>query len=130
MALIQVFFFSTVWAVASLATGWLGIELEESDAGPSISKVVADSPADKAGLRIGDLITGINGTPMREIDDIIDAFEVLDVGELVTFGLRRGGKEMVRKIRLAHRPAEDGNPRQPPAGQAKKPARPAGRHNR
>jgi serine protease Do len=41
--------------------------------GVLISEVTADSPAQKAGLEAGDVITAVNGTAVREAGDLVEA---------------------------------------------------------
>ena len=66
--------------------------------------------ADEAGLRPGDLILAVNGTRVREVDDIVDVFEPLAAGEMLTLRLRRGVESLTRKVRLIARPAARGRP--------------------
>lgn len=43
--------------------GWVGIEWDEADGRPRITLVVDGSPAAAAGVRVGDLVTAVNGVP-------------------------------------------------------------------
>ena len=40
--------------------GWLGIEGEKSDTGFEITEIIANSPAEESGLRVGDILTAMN----------------------------------------------------------------------
>lgn len=46
--------------------GWVGIELDEVDGQLIVNKVVADSPAEKAGLEKGDVLVALNGVAYAE----------------------------------------------------------------
>ena len=43
--------------------GWLGIEMETADGvmTPTVTSIVGGSPAEKAGFKVGDVLTSING---------------------------------------------------------------------
>ncbi len=47
----------------------IGIEIRETESVYQIMTVYADSPAEKAGLKAGDVITAINGTPVAELTE-------------------------------------------------------------
>jgi S1-C subfamily serine protease len=44
---------------------WLGLVTEESDAGPVLTRVPPASPADRAGLRVGDAVVAVDGESVR-----------------------------------------------------------------
>ena len=51
---------------------WLGIQCEVSDDGVSIDKVLPNSPAEKAGLKAGDLVRKINGVDIDDVKHLIE----------------------------------------------------------
>jgi Do/DeqQ family serine protease len=65
-----------------------------SAVGALISRVVDGSPADKAGLRVGDVITSVNGQPVRSNSELRNAIGLLRVGAALDIGLVRDGKPM------------------------------------
>ncbi|HEY1109580.1 MAG TPA: PDZ domain-containing protein, partial [Opitutaceae bacterium] len=78
--------------------------------GSLISDVTTDSPAEKAGLKAGDVITKINNTEIRDSRHLL-----LTVGQIlpdtqVTVEYLRDGKSATASVKLGRRPenAEDG----------------------
>ena len=65
-----------------------------SAVGALISQVVDGSPADKAGLRVGDVITSVNGQPVKSNSELRNAIGLLRVGDQMDIGLVRDGKPM------------------------------------
>ncbi len=67
--------------------------------------VVAGSPADKAGLKPGDIITRVNDTEVTERIPLTSAISRYKVGETVTLTIVREGKEQKVSATLAEAPA-------------------------
>ena len=65
-----------------------------SAAGALVSRVVEGSPADKAGLRVGDVITSVNGQPVKSNSELRNAIGLLPVGAALDIGLVRDGKPL------------------------------------
>jgi serine protease Do len=66
--------------------------------------VVSGSPADKAGIKDGDIIITIEGSPVdgqHPLDDILSQFAP---GKTVTMGILRGGQSMTLQLTLGTRP--------------------------
>jgi len=74
--------------------------------GALVSEVVQGSPADKAGIRPGDVITSINGQGVRSNTDLQNAIGLLRVGESVDVGLVRDGKPRKVTAVIAETPNE------------------------
>ena len=60
--------------------------------GALVSQVVEGSPADKAGIRVGDVITSVNGQPVKSNSELRNAIGLLRVGDTMDIGLVRDGK--------------------------------------
>ena len=89
------------------ATGvnvWLGVQLVQGDDGPTIASVIADSPADKAGLQRGDVITAIDGTSVSNVREIRDALQDKAAGDTVTVSITRDGNAQDVTVTLEARP--------------------------
>src|SRR5262249_1423835 len=61
-------------------------------AGALVSQVVEGSPADKAGIRTGDVITTVNGQTVKSNSELRNTIGLLRVGDKVGIGLVRDGK--------------------------------------
>jgi serine protease Do len=59
-----------------------------------VSRVVEGSAAEKAGIRVGDVITSVNGQPVKSNSELRNALGLLHVGDKVDVGLMRDGKPM------------------------------------
>jgi membrane-associated protease RseP (regulator of RpoE activity) len=60
------------------------------DAGVLVSSVADNSPADKAGLRVGDVITAVNGKPLTGSWDLFSAMSDKKSGDAIRFEVIRG----------------------------------------
>jgi Do/DeqQ family serine protease len=60
--------------------------------GALVSQVVEDSPAEKAGLKAGDVITSINGRNVGNSSETRNTIGMLRIGEKVDIGLLREGQ--------------------------------------
>ena len=60
--------------------------------GALVSQVVDGSPAEKAGIRAGDVVTAVNGKPVKDAASLRNAIGLLGVGEKVDVALMRDGK--------------------------------------
>ncbi len=64
--------------------------------------ILPDSPAAKAGLKEGDVITHINNEPINEKNSLGSLVGKHKVGEEVTLKIHRGGKDIEIKATLAN----------------------------
>src|SRR5262249_7164731 len=80
-----------------------GVELGRAKEGEGVrvEKVTADSPADKAGLKVGDHITKLEGTDFTRAGRLADVLSEKRPGDIITFAVLRDGKEVQLKATLA-----------------------------
>jgi Do/DeqQ family serine protease len=65
-----------------------------SATGALVSQVVEGSPADHAGIRTGDVITAVNGQPVKSNSELRNTIGLRRVGDKVEIGLVRDGKPL------------------------------------
>lgn len=84
--------------------GSLGVKPgEASGKGMVINGVVDGSPASKAGIKEGDVLTKIDATPIWKEDDLASFMKGAKAGQEVDVTILRDGKETKFKIKLAER---------------------------
>jgi len=95
--------------------GWLGISVQDitddiaanlnhkSKQGALVSDVFKDDPADKAGIKVGDIITEINGKTVKDTHDLLLTIAGLKVGQKMNLKVIRDGKEMTFQVTVAER---------------------------
>jgi serine protease Do len=82
--------------------GWLGVSVEI--AGGSIRNVIRDSPADKGGIKPGDNIVEINGSPISSSGDLVKIMSATSPGETLLLKILRGGESVPLTIKLTAHP--------------------------
>jgi putative serine protease PepD len=70
----------------------------------SSDAVTPDGPADKAGVRPGDVVVSFEGKPIRTPDQLIVSIRARAVGETVTLTIRRDGQEIDLPMTLEAQP--------------------------
>src|SRR5256886_14035766 len=65
-----------------------------SPMGALVSQGVEGSPADKAGIRTGDVITAVNGQTVKSNSELRNTIGLLRVGDKIDIGLVRDGKPL------------------------------------
>ncbi|MCE9647187.1 MAG: trypsin-like peptidase domain-containing protein [Chloroflexi bacterium] len=68
--------------------------------GVYVTKVASGSPADKAGLKVDDIITGLNGVNLDETHNYLNMLYTYKPGDQVTLSVTRDGKEITLQITL------------------------------
>ena len=103
-----------------VARGWLGIQMSEIDAadaalfgmerskGVLIDAVLADTPADAAGLQVEDVITKLNGRPVRDMGTLRSVVAEALPGTKMSFTIMRGGEQQTIDVTLARQPDDFG----------------------
>ncbi len=96
--------------------GWLGVVIQEITPdiaetigvkeGILISQVAPGGPAEKAGLKVGDIVVAIDGEKVREVRELQLKVMKTPPGTEINLTIIRGGKEQILKVRVGEMPEE------------------------
>jgi Do/DeqQ family serine protease len=100
----------------TVTRGWIGVEVQEitpalaesfklPDArGAIIAGVLRDGPADKAGVKPGDVLTAINDAPVADPQNMLNLVAALQPGSAVKMKLRRQAQALEVSVTVGRRP--------------------------
>jgi len=92
--------------------GWLGVMIQKvtpdlaksfglkDEAGALVGDVTSASPADKAGIKPGDIIIEFDGKPIKEMNELPRLVAAVPVGKVVEVKVLREGKPQIFKIQV------------------------------
>ena len=98
-----------------VSRGWLGISVQDltedmaenlrtkGKEGALVADVMAGDPADKAGLKIGDIITAIDGKKVKDTHDLLMIVASIPIGKKVEIQALRDGKSSIFHVLVAER---------------------------
>ncbi|XXQ67751.1 DegQ family serine endoprotease [Neisseriaceae bacterium B1] len=99
-------------ATGKVERGQLGVVIQEVNhdlaksfdldkpMGALVARVIPNSPAEKAGLQVGDIIRSVNGEEVRSSNDLPMTIGALAPGKEVKLGLWRKGKPLDATVQL------------------------------
>lgn len=82
----------------------LGVLLEEKDGGVRIAEVTAGSLAERTGLKAGDRIQEVAGTPAKKVAPVIAAVRVQPAGTWLPMKIARGDDTLDIVVKFPHKP--------------------------
>ena len=100
----------------SVTRGWVGIEVQEitpelaqsfklsGTQGALIAGVMRGSPADKAGIKPGDVLTLVGGKPVKDAQVMLDLIAALEPGKTARFDIQRNGRDVGVDVTIGKRP--------------------------
>jgi serine protease Do len=99
--------------------GWLGVLIQDMNAdlaesfgldrprGALVARVLPNSPSERAGLQVGDVILEFNGTPIRTSSALPPLVGRANVDEPAKVKILRNGKQRIVKVNIGELPPED-----------------------
>jgi serine protease Do len=90
---------------------YLGAAIDSTEknaphAGAILREITPNSPAEKAGLKQGDIVTKVGDKQVRDGDDLANAIHQHKVGDQVNLTIMREGNEKQLSLTLLQRPAD------------------------
>ncbi|TCK62616.1 DegQ family serine endoprotease [Seleniivibrio woodruffii] len=107
--------------------GWLGVSVQSIDEklakgfgmkepkGALIADVTKDDPADKAGVKAGDVVLKVNGQAIADSKELVNTIGAVSPGQTVVLDILRDKKEMKISVKLGVRKGQGGEDESPAA---------------
>jgi len=89
----------------SVEHAYLGVSIGTAAKGVRLEQVRPGTPAARAGLQAGDLVTAIGGTAVRSASELSSAIDARKPGDRVSLTYMRNGEEHTVRVILAERPS-------------------------
>jgi len=98
-----------------VSRGWMGVSVQDitedmarslqlkERRGAIISEVFKGDPAERAGIRAGDVVTEINGRKIKDTHDLLLSIASFHVGDKVSIKVIRDGREMTFQVTVVER---------------------------
>ncbi|MCF6314416.1 MAG: S1C family serine protease [Verrucomicrobiales bacterium] len=77
---------------------WIGASFHLQSTTPQVMSVREDSPAQRCGLRSGDVVLSVGGVKVTDLSDLVDAFYVANVGKGIELKVLRGVEKLKMKL--------------------------------
>jgi serine protease Do len=72
--------------------------------GVLLEDVMQDSAADRAGLKVGEVVTSMGGKPIGDVKEFATMLFSYKIGSMAPIGVVRGGKEVTVEVKVTERP--------------------------
>jgi serine protease DegQ len=102
----------------SVTRGWVGIEVQDltpelmesfelkTGEGALIAGVLKSGPADRAGVKPGDVLVAVNGKKVADSSSLLNLIAVLKPGENARLGIARKNLSLEFNVKVARRPPQ------------------------
>jgi S1-C subfamily serine protease len=106
----------------SVTRGWIGVEVQEitppvaesfklgGTRGALIAGVLRGGPADKAGIKPGDVLLEVQGKPVADPAAMLNLVAALAPGSAATMKVKRQGQDVDASVTVGRRPKPPARP--------------------
>ena len=113
--------FRQIVAEGQVTRGWIGVEIQELTAeladsfglpaagGALVAGVLRGGPAERGGLRPGDVLMRVDERPVSGAREVLDAVSGMQPGHRARVGLWRAGQQMELAVEIGRRPTPQRN---------------------
>jgi serine protease DegQ len=100
----------------SVTRGWIGVEVQDISAelaesfrlsgtnGTLIAGVLRGGPADRAGVKAGDILVAVESSPVVDSTNMLNLIAALEPGKQATLKILRNRAEMLIEVNVGKRP--------------------------
>ena len=105
-------------ANGKIARGYLGVTISSitddmaaslnlpNHAGAYVTEVVPGGPSDKAGIKVGDIVTKLNGQPVKDNTELTRRVALARVGDVLHLDVLRAGHALTLDVKSGVRPSK------------------------
>ena len=110
----------SIISTGSVTRGWIGVEprelstevisafnLPKNASGILFSGVLKGGPADKAGVKAGDVLKDINGTPIADVRQLLNNVAALTPGSDTKITVMRNSEPLTLVVKIGRRPMQE-----------------------
>ncbi len=97
----------TAWAAPAKGRAWLGVELAKAEGGVLAKRVMRNSPAEKGGLKTGDVLLDIDGRAVAAVGDVVRLVGEKGPGVTIKVRARRATDDVTVSVALVEFPGEE-----------------------
>src|SRR5262249_26450198 len=91
-----------------VGTGYLGFAGRTEEDRTEIIQVAPDSPAAKAGIKVGDELLAVGDKTIRTYADLLEELQEMSVGDKLKLKIGRGAEKLDVELTVAERPTPAG----------------------
>jgi serine protease Do len=85
-------------------SGYLGVALDQDSPGVKVVQVLPKTGAEKAGIKVGDMVLSVNGEKVEDAEDFMATLQRRKPGDKITLKIQRGDQELELRAELGTRP--------------------------